>query len=249
MSSETPGSTRSNVAVIIPALDEAESLALLLPQLAGLHLGQVLVCDNGSTDATREVVEVHRATHVFEPIRGYGAACYAGIRALAPSSEIVVFLDADLSDDPSKLPELIAPIADGESDFVIGVRLPHLREPGSTTFPQRFANRLFPMLIKWGWGHSYTDLGPFRAIRRSSLNAIDMQDRAFGWTMEMQIRAVEIGLRICEVPVPYRRRRVGKGKISSTIRGVWLAAYWITRTCLGLWLTKRRRLARRGPRG
>ena len=235
------------MAVIIPALNEAESLAILLPQLAGLHLGQILVCDNGSTDATREVIEAHGATQVFEPIRGYGAACAAGIRALAPHSEIVAFMDADLSDDPSKIPALIAPIANGESDFVIGVRLPHLREPGSTTFPQRFANRLFPMLIKWGWGHAYSDLGPFRAIRRSSLTAIDMRDRAFGWTMEMQIRAVELGLRICEVPVPYRRRRAGTGKISSTIRGVWLAAYWITRTCLVLWLTKRRRLAHRRP--
>jgi len=237
------------VAVIIPALNEAESLALLLPQLAGLHLGQILVCDNGSTDATREVVKAHGATHVFEPIRGYGAACYAGIRALAPNSEIVAFMDADLSDDPAKIPELIAPIAAGESDFVIGARLPHLREPGSTTFPQRFANWLFPVLIKWGWGHTYADLGPFRAIRRSSLEAVNMQDRAFGWTMEMQIRVVELGLRIREIPVPYRRRRVGRGKISGTIRGVWLAAYWITRTCLGLWLTKRRRLAHRGPRG
>ena len=245
MSSETSGSIRSNVAVIIPALNEAESLAILLPLLADLEVGQVLVCDNGSTDETREVVETHGATWVYEPIRGYGAACFAGIQALSPTSEIVAFLDADLSDDPAKIPELIAPIADGGCDFVIGVRLSHLREPGSTTFPQRFANWLFPALIKWGWGHAYTDLGPLRAIRRSSLEAIDMQDRAFGWTMEMQIRAVELGLRICEVPVPYRRRRVGTGKISSTIRGVWLAAYWITRTCLGLWLTKRRRLAHR----
>lgn len=231
----------SNVAVIVPALNEAESLALLLPQLTSLGLGQILVCDNGSTDDTHAVIESHGATWVFEPHRGYGAACYAGIEALAPASEIVAFLDADLSDDPSRLPELVAPIAADESDFVIGVRVAHLREAGSTTFPQRFANRLFPMLIKWGWGHAYTDLGPFRAIRRSALERVDMKDRAFGWTMEMQIRAVELGLRIREVPVPYRKRRVGENKISGTIRGVWLAAYWITRTCVGLWLTKGKR--------
>jgi len=231
----------SNVAVIVPALNEAESLALLLPQLKSLGVGQILICDNGSTDGTRDVIEHHGATWVFEPHRGYGAACYAGIRALAPASEIVAFLDADLSDDPNRLPELVAPIAADECDFVIGARVAHLREAGSTTFPQRFANWLFPVLIKWGWGHAYTDLGPFRAIRRSSLERVDMKDRAFGWTMEMQIRAVELGLRIREVPVPYRKRQVGKGKISGTIRGVWLAAYWITRTCVALWLTKRKR--------
>jgi glycosyltransferase involved in cell wall biosynthesis len=239
----------SRVALIVPALNEAESLALLLPQLSSHGLGQTLICDNGSTDETRAVIETHGGTWVFEPRRGYGAACYAGIEALAPMIEIVAFLDADLSDDPQRLPELVAPIASDECDFVIGVRVAHLQEAGSTTFPQRFANWMFPVLIKWGWGHSYTDLGPFRAVRRTALDQIGMQDRAFGWTMEMQIRAVELGLRIREIPVPYRKRRVGKGKISGTIRGVWLAAYWITRTCLGLWLTKGKRRRAATSRG
>lgn len=232
----------SGVAVIIPALNEDENLKILLPLLRPLSVGQVLVCDNGSTDGTREVVAAHGADWIYEPRRGYGAACYAGMQHLLRTIEVVVFLDADLSDDARFLPHLVEPILRGERDFVVGSRSSHLRERGSMTIPQRFANRLFPSLIRLGWGHRYTDLGPFRAIRRASLEAIDMQDRAYGWTIEMQIRAVELRMRILEVPVPYRRRPHGPSKISGTIRGVALAAYWITRTCGTLWITKRRRM-------
>jgi len=231
----------SRVALIIPALNEAENLAELLPPLARMGLGQVLVCDNGSSDGTREVVEAHGATWVLEVARGYGAACYAGVRRLSDDVDIVAFVDADQSDDVSMLGALVAPIANGSCDFAIGSRRSELREPHSTTFPQRFANWLMPMLIRLGWGHRFTDLGPFRAIRRSSLDSIGMQDRAFGWTIEMQIRAVELELRIKEVPVAHGARRHGKSKISGTVRGVTLAAYWIIRTCGVLWLTKRRR--------
>ncbi len=245
MTAERPSVDLSHVAVIIPALNEARGLSTLLPMLEEMGLGQILVCDNGSTDDTREIVETRGAVWVYEPRRGYGAACFAGMQRLAPSSRIIVFLDADLSDDPTLLPSLVEPIVGGESDFVIGARVARLRERGSMTFPQIFANRLFPLLIKLGWGHSYEDMGPFRAIGRASLEAIAMQDRAYGWTIEMQIRAVELGLRIREIPVPYRKRR-GRSKISGTVRGVFLAAYWITRTCSVLWLTKRSRLRCRG---
>lgn len=245
MTAEASSVDLSHVAVIIPALNEARCLSTLLPMLKEMGLGQTLVCDNGSTDDTREIVEAHGAEWVYEPRRGYGAACFAGMRRLAPSSQTIVFLDADLSDDLTLLPSLVEPIASGESDFVIGARAAHLRERGSMTFPQIFANRLFPLLIKLGWGHSYADMGPFRAIGRASLEAISMRDRAYGWTIEMQIRAVELGLRIREIPVPYRKRR-GRSKISGTVRGVLLAAYWITRTCGALWLTKRSRLRGRG---
>lgn len=231
----------TGTAVIIPALNEAPSLRVLLPILKDMSLGRIIVGDNGSTDDTREVVESHGATWVYEPRRGYGAACWAGMQHLPESIEIVTFLDADMSDDPTLLPQLARPIANDECDFVVSTRVPQLREPGAMTFPQRFANILFPILIRLGWGHRYTDMGPFRAIRRTSLDAIGMRDRAFGWTIEMQIRAVELGLRIREVPVSYRRRK-GKSKISGTIRGVVLAAYWIIRTCAGLWLTKRQRV-------
>ena len=267
---ETLCSDLTQVAVIIPALNEAENLKELLPllipganavpavnvgrvirpdkhredrvdYLTYANLGQILVCDNGSTDATREVVEACGAQWVYEPKRGYGAACFAGMQQLAPSIEIVVFMDADLSSDATLLQALVEPIANDRCDLVIGARVRERREAGSTTLAQRFANRLFPLLIEAGWGHRYTDLGPFRAIRRSSLDAIGMQDRAFGWTIEMQIRAVELGLRICEVPVPYRKRQRGRSKISGTARGVLRAAYWITWTCAALWVTKRRR--------
>jgi glycosyltransferase involved in cell wall biosynthesis len=246
VSAEPSSVDLSHVAVIIPALNEAQNLSTLLPMLEDMGLGQMIVCDNGSTDTTREVVEAHGGLWVYEPRRGYGAACFAGMQHLALSSRIVVFLDADLSDDPSLLPSLAQPIANDECDFVIGARVAELREPGSMTVPQVFANWLFPLLIRAGWGHTYTDMGPFRAIRRSSLDAVDMQDRAYGWTIEMQIRAIELGLRIREMPVSYRKR-TGRSKISGTVRGVFLAAYWITRTCGILWLTKHRRQRRRFP--
>ncbi len=233
----------TRTAVIIPALNEAPSLGVLLPMLRSMPLGQTIVCDNGSTDDTRAVAESNGVTWIREPKRGYGAACWAGMQHLASSIEIVVFLDADLSDDATMLPELVRPIVNGECDFVVSTRVPRLREPGSMTFPQHAANILFPILIRLGWGHRFTDMGPFRAITRESLDAIGMHDRAFGWTIEMQIRAVELGLCIREFPVPYRRRK-GRSKISGTVRGVVLAAYWIIRTCVGLWLTKRRRMTR-----
>jgi glycosyltransferase involved in cell wall biosynthesis len=231
----------SRVAVIIPALNEAKSLAELLPLLIEMSLGQILVCDNGSTDDTSAVARANGATAVYEPQRGYGAACWAGMQRLAPQIEVVVFLDADLSDDPTWLPQLAVPILKGESDFVLGARAADLQEKGAMTFPQRFANRLFPLLMRIGWGYAYTDMGPFRAIRRTALDAIDMEDRAYGWTIEMQIRAVELGLRIREIPVPYRKRVGSKSKVSGTIRGVILAAWWISYTCVSLWLTKGRR--------
>ncbi len=230
------------VSVIIPSLNEAPSLRELLPILGDMNLGQVLVCDNGSTDETKEVVQTHGVTWVYEPVRGYGAACYAGMEALSKEAKVVVFLDADLSDDPNYLPKLVAPILQDECDLVIGARAPQLRQPQSMTWPQVVANQLFPICIKLGWGFRYTDLGPFRAIRRVSLDQINMQDRAFGWTIEMQIRAVEQKLRIREMDVPYRKRPRGPSKISGTIRGVISAAYWITKTCASLWLTKRSRV-------
>lgn len=245
MSAHQAPNPLTHVAAIVPALNEVHNLATLLPVLRALSLGQIIVCDNGSTDGTREMAEAKGADWVFEPRRGYGAACHAGLLRLAPSIEVVAFVDADLGDDAALLPSLVGPIIDDRYDFVVGSRVRKLREPGAMTLGQRVANRLFPILIKLGWGHEYTDLGPFRAIRRTSLTAIDMRDRAFGWTIEMQIRAVELGLRICEVPVPCRKRR-GRSRISGTLRGVFLAAYWISRTCGVLWVTKRRRLSRCG---
>lgn len=232
----------SRVAVVIPALNEAENLSTLLPVLSSFKLGQVIVCDNGSTDDTRAVAEANGATWVFEPQRGYGAACYAGMKHLAGPIQVVAFVDADQRGDVLLLENLVAPILADELDLVIGARVACMRESGAATLPQRFGNWLMPKLIRLGWGYRYTDLGPFRAIRRTALEAIHMRDRAYGWTLEMQIRAVELGLRIREIPVPHRRRARGVSKISGTVSGVALATYWILRTCITLWLTKRSRL-------
>ncbi len=239
----------THVSIIIPSLNEAENLAILLPQLQALALGQVLVCDNGSTDETKNVVESFRTPSngvrwIFEPRRGYGAACFAGLQQLSSQCEVILFMDADLSDDVSKMCELVQPILENEYDLVMGARIKSMRESGSTTFPQRVANVLFPMLMKIGWRHSFQDMGPYRAIRRERLDRIDMQDRAFGWTLEMQIRAVESNLRILEISVPYRKRSHGKSKISGNLIGTIRAAYWIIKTCAMLWFTKRRRMKR-----
>lgn len=226
--------------MIIPALNEAAALNVLLPILTELQLGQIIVGDNGSTDETATVARRHGATVAQEPRRGYGAACYAAMQRLRGDIDVVVFLDADLSDDPNLLPTLVAPIVAGTCDMVIGTRVAALREPGAMTLPQRFGDWLATRLIEFGWGYRYHDLGPFRAIRRASLQRIEMQDRAFGWTIEMQIRAIEEGLGIRQLPVPYRRRR-GKSKISGNVYGIALAGYCILSTWWRLWRRRRRR--------
>jgi len=154
---------------------------------------------------------------VSEPRRGYGQACLAGIAALSPGIDTVVFLDADASDRPEEMDRLLAPIADGAADMVIGSR-PLGAEPGSLTPVQRFGNALSCWLIRRLWGVRFTDLGPFRAITRPALARLEMQDRNFGWTVEMQVRAAGRGLRCAEIPVSYRRR-IGQSKVSGTISG------------------------------
>jgi glycosyltransferase involved in cell wall biosynthesis len=236
---ETPALLHT--AVIIPALNEAENLAELLPRLEKLGLGQIIVVDNGSTDATADVARKHGVTTAHEPKRGYGAACQTGIAALHDDADTVAFMDADLSDDPDCLPTLVEPLSAGLADLAIGWRAPHLRDAGALTPPQIFGNRLATALIRLGWSARYRDLGPFRAATRRALARMDLRDRAFGWTVEMQIRAAECGLRVLEIPVPYRPRTSGKSKISGTIRGTFQAGYWILRTIGALWLTKHRR--------
>ncbi len=226
------------VSVIIPAFNEAKPLDTLLPMLRSLPAGQVIVVDNGSTDQTANVARRHGCDPLSEPRRGYGAACAAGIESLAPDCEIVVFLDADLADDPSYLPRLVAPIAENRADLVIGCRDADLRQAGSMTVPQRFGNWLATRLIRLGWGFRYHDLGPFRAIRRECLDLMQMRDRAYGWTVEMQVRALQMGLRISQISVPYRRR-VGVSKISGTLRGVVLAGYYILTTIVRLYFSRR----------
>lgn len=219
---------RPRVAVVIPVLNEQEALPHVLRALPHHLVDEVVVVDNGSTDRSAEVARANGARVVFEPHRGYGAACLAGIAALAPA-DIVVFLDGDHSDHPEELPDLLAPIAAGEADLVIGSRT--LRPDAQRALlPQaRFGNWLASTLMRLLFGIRCSDLGPFRAIRHDCLRALGMQDRDFGWTVEMQLRAARRGLRVREVPVRYRAR-IGESKITGTLRGSVRAGIKILRT-------------------
>jgi glycosyltransferase involved in cell wall biosynthesis len=191
--------------------------------LAGLRQPGVterVVVDNGSTDGTAAVARAAGATVVFEPRRGYGAACLAGLAHLREHPpEVVAFIDADASDDPADLPDVLAPILEGRADLVVGSRVRGEPAPGSLTVPQVLGNRLAVALLAFLFGVRYTDLGPFRAIRWAALERLGMRDRGYGWTVEMQARAARSGVRAVEVPVRYRRR-IGRSKISGTVRGV-----------------------------
>ncbi len=216
-----------SIAVIIPALNEEQALPLVLADLpAGVD--QVVVVDNGSTDRTAEVAERAGVRVVEEPRRGYGAACLRGLAAVGPC-DVVVFLDGDRSDYPEELPRLIEPIARGEADFVLGSRLLGRRQAGAMPPQSAWGNRLACLLMRIFFGVHYTDLGPFRAIRRHALERLGMRDAGFGWTVEMQIKAARAGLRIRETPVSYRRR-VGRSKISGTFQGTLQAGYKILAT-------------------
>lgn len=208
-----------NTALIIPALNEEKSIESVIQKLPRELYEAVIVVDNGSTDRTADVARAAGARVVTEPRRGYGFACLAGIAALPQSTEMVVFMDADGSDLPQEAEQLIRPIAIDEADLVIGSRELGDAEAGSLSPHQRFGNRLAVSLVSLFYGHSYTDMGPFRAVRRSSLDELQMRDTNFGWTMEMQIKAIQHGLRITEVPVTYRRRKTGQSKISGNIWG------------------------------
>ncbi len=206
-------------ALIIPALNEEAAIGPTLDGLQGVPVSQLIVVDNGSTDRTAEVARTHGAQVVSEPRRGYGSACLAGMAALAPDITVVAFMDGDGSDDPADLPRLLEPIARGEADMALGSRVLGERESGALTPQQRFGNALATLLLRIFHGARYTDLGPFRAIRRDALERLGMSDTSFGWTIEMQIKATRQGLRVLEIPVRYRKRRAGQSKISGTLRG------------------------------
>lgn len=205
------------IAAVIPALNEALSLPSVLADLpSGVR---PIVVDNGSTDDTAEVAARHGAEVVYAPRRGYGRAVQAGINhLLASPPEILVILDADGADPADRLPELCEPIERGEADLVSTDRS-RTAEPGAMTFPQRFGNRLSTALIAGITGAKYRDMGPFRAIRWSSLLALRMEDPTWGWNVEMQMKAARQGLRVLEIELPYRARKRGKSKISGSLRG------------------------------
>jgi Glycosyl transferase family 2 len=211
--------------IIIPALNEEQSVGGVVAGLANAGiagLARIIVVDNGSTDETAAMAKAAGATVVSQPERGYGAACLAGIAALPSDTNIVLFADADASDVPQDAANIVAAVVSGNAAMVIGSRMLGNVEPGSMTWPQRFGNWLAPALVRLIWGVRFTDLGPLRAIRRETLDALAMEDRNFGWTIEMQVRAAKQGMAVIELPVGYRKR-IGTSKISGTVSGVFAA--------------------------
>ncbi len=243
MIEDSPLSALPTIWVVIPALDEEESLPLVLQSLPPDLGCRVVVCDNGSRDRSAEVAREAGAVVVEQLRRGYGIACLtalAEVRRLgARDEDLVVFLDADYSDDPSQLPEVIAPLLEDRADLVIGSRVLGRREKGALLPQARWGNWLATRIIAAITGVRFTDLGPFRALRWGRLESLGMEDPAFGWTVEMQLKAASSGLRCVEVPVDYRVR-VGKSKITGTLRGTALAS-WTILSILARWSWQRSR--------
>jgi glycosyltransferase involved in cell wall biosynthesis len=219
----------AKVVVIIPALNEEDAIVRVLADIPGLA-SEVIVVDNGSDDETSTRAEAAGVRVVREPIRGYGQACLAGIAALPKDTDIVVFLDGDYSDRPAEMVYIVEPLLRGTADLVIGSRVLGEREQGALLPQARFGNALATFLIRILYGVRYTDLGPFRAIRAEALLQINMVDRDFGWTVEMQVKAARRGLRGVEVPVSYRKRYAGASKVTGTLSGTLRAGWKILYT-------------------
>lgn len=222
-----------NIDVVIPAFNEEASLPLVLEAIPRPLVRRVVVADNNSTDRTAQVARKGGAEVVEELRPGYGSACLRGLQHLRETGppSIVVFLDADFSDYPNELPEVVRPIVIDKADLVIGSRVLGNRQPGALLPQARAGNLVACWLIRWLYGHRFTDLGPFRAIRWQTLERLAMNDPNFGWTAEMQVKALRHGLRVTEVPVSYRKR-VGVSKITGTVQGTIRAGYKILWTVL-----------------
>lgn len=218
-------SNLDSILVIIPVLNEEATLARVIQSLQLIGLSHIRVVDNGSRDRSAEVAFKARAEVLHEPIPGYGRACWRGLQAMPDFIHWILFCDGDGSDDVSALNHFLSCCdfsleqQSQRCDLILGDRTATAAGRAALTPVQRFGNGLATTLIWMGWSYRYRDLGPLRLIRRSALDQIQMQDRGFGWTVEMQVRAIESGLRICELPVNYHCRQGGRSKISGTIRG------------------------------
>ncbi len=215
--------------IIIPAFNEEKAIANVLQAIPATWVRHIFVCDNASTDNTAKVAKENGAIVVSAPQKGYGNACLRGlahIQSLTTQPDIVVFMDGDFSDNPHELPLLIQPIVEEQKAIVIGSRVLGQAERGALQFQQRLGNALATTLIRWIYGYSFTDLGPFRAITYAALLRLQMQDKTFGWTVEMQIKAAKLKLPFAEIPVTYRKR-IGTSKISGTVKGSLFAGYKI----------------------
>lgn len=220
---------KPEVVVIIPAFNEENSVGKVVNEIPKDWVREVVVVNNNSTDSTSENAEKAGATVLEEPRQGYGRACLKGMEYVAQLSnkpDIIVFLDADYSDYPEELPLVVQPIIDGTADMVIGSRALGDREGGSMTIPQIFGNWLATTLIRWLYKVEYTDLGPFRAIKYDKLLLLNMEDKTYGWTVEMQVKAAKKGLKSTEVAVNYKKR-IGHSKVSGTVKGALSAGYKI----------------------
>ena len=216
--------------MIVPALDEEAAIAQVVAAVPRDLVREVIVVDNGSVDATAARARAAGARVVREPRRGYGRACRAGVRAADAACDVLVFLDGDGSDCPELIELLVRPILEDRYDFVIGSRVLGRRERGSMTWTQLAAGRVAGALVGALYGARFTDMCPFRAIRRDALDRLGMREETYGWNLEMQMRAARAGLRILEVPVAHRRRAGGVSKVSGTVRGTWAAATRILAT-------------------
>ncbi|MDE0771570.1 MAG: glycosyltransferase family 2 protein [Salibacteraceae bacterium] len=221
-----------SIAVVIPAFNEENAIGMVLKDIPKNWIDSIVVVDNNSSDLTKEKALQHGAIVLEEKYQGYGASCLCGINYLMNQDiipDIIVFLDADYADFPEELPNVVEPIFTQQMDMVIGSRALGNRELGSMTVPQLFGNWLATRLVRLFYGVKYTDLGPFRAITTKALNAIQMEDKTYGWTVEMQVKAARMNLKTTEVPVNYKNR-VGVSKISGTVKGTVLAGYKIIHT-------------------
>ncbi len=208
--------------IVMPAFNEEQSIGRVLDEIPRESVREVIVVDNGSTDRTSDVASKHGATVLYERRRGYGAACLKGIAHTDGETDVIVILDADYSDYPEDLPEILLPIRENRADFVIGSRTLGRAERGALPWNQRWGNVLATLLMRLLYGVRFTDMGPFRGIRRDHLISYGMEDHTFGWNVEMQAKAIIAGSIIVEVPVRYRKR-IGKSKITGTVRGTILA--------------------------